>query len=108
MFGRSVTNLNHPLIVGALNDALGTALPGDYLRRLGRETLALEDEFNKQAGFTEADDELPSFFYDEALPPTNNKARPHAGEVNRLRQAWLADAAAKANEASGGEATTGA
>ncbi len=108
VFGRSVTNLNHPLIVGALNDALGTALPGDYLRRLGRETLALEDEFNKQAGFTEADDELPSFFYDEALPPTNNKARPHAGEVNRLRQAWLADAAAKANEASGGEATTGA
>jgi aldehyde:ferredoxin oxidoreductase len=102
VFGRSVTNINHALIIDALNDALGTELPGDFLRQLGRETLMLEDEFNKRAGFTEADDELPAFFYEEALPPTNNKARPHAGEVNKLRHAWLEQAAG------GGEAATGA
>jgi len=102
VFGRSVTNINHALIIDALNDALGTSLPGDFLRTLGRETLMAEEEFNKRAGFTEEDDELPAFFYEEALPPTNNKARPHAGEVNKLRHAWLEQAAG------GGEAATGA
>ncbi|MBT6094380.1 MAG: aldehyde ferredoxin oxidoreductase [Rhodospirillaceae bacterium] len=90
VFGRSVTNVNHPMIVEALNDALGTNLGNDFLRQLGRETLALEDRFNEDAGFNEADDELPAFFYDEALPPTNNQARHHAAEVNRLKEAWLA------------------
>lgn len=92
VFGRSVTNLNHPMIVAALNDALGTQLPDNFLRTLGRETLDMEDRFNEAAGFTEADDELPSFFYDEALPPTNNTARHHTAEVNRLKDAWLAQA----------------
>jgi aldehyde:ferredoxin oxidoreductase len=93
VFGRSVTNVNHPLIVDALNDALGTELPGDFLRILGRETIELEDKFNADAGFTEEDDELPSFFYEEALPPTNNTARHHTAEVNRLKDAWMAKAA---------------
>jgi len=93
VFGRSVTNVNHAMIIDALNDALGTALPGDFLRTLGRETIELEDKFNADAGFTEADDELPAFFYDEALPPTNNTARHHTSEVNRLKDAWMAKAA---------------
>ncbi len=93
VFGRSVTNVNHPLIVDALNDALGTQLPVDFLRILGRETIELEDKFNADAGFTEEDDELPSFFYEEALPPTNNTARHHTAEVNRLKDAWMAKAA---------------
>jgi aldehyde:ferredoxin oxidoreductase len=90
VFGRSVTNLNHPMIVEALNDALGTDLSDNFLRQLGRETLAMEDKFNEAAGFTEADDELPDFFYDEALPPTGNRARHHTVEVNRLKDEWLA------------------
>jgi aldehyde:ferredoxin oxidoreductase len=90
VFGRSVTNANHPMIIEALNDALGTDLPDDFLRQLGRETLGLEDQFNEAAGFTEADDELPDFFYDEALPPTGNRARHHTVEVNRLKDEWLA------------------
>ncbi len=89
VFGRSVTNVNHPMIVEALNDALGTSLADDFLRQLGQETLKLEDRFNEAAGFTEDDDELPAFFYDEALPPTNNQARHHTTEVNRLKDAWL-------------------
>jgi aldehyde:ferredoxin oxidoreductase len=39
------------------------------------ETLKLEHEFNRLAGFTEKDDELPSFFLTEPLPPSDKKAR---------------------------------
>ena len=89
VFGRSVTNINHPMIITALNDALGTELPNSYLRKLGRETLILEDKFNQEAGFNEKDDELPSFFYDESLPPTNNRARHHSRDVNNFKSNWL-------------------
>ena len=90
VFGRSVTNVNHPMIVEALNDALGTELQDNFLRVLGRDTLVLEEKFNLDAGFTQEDDELPDFFYDEELPPTNNKARHHWAEVNKFRADWLA------------------
>ena len=80
--------------VDALNDALGTKLKSNFLRILGRKTLRLEDEFNIAAGFTDDDDELPDFFYQEALPPTNNKARHHTAEVNKFREEWLAQAEA--------------
>ena len=89
VFGRSVTNINHPMIINALNDALGTELPENYLRTLGRETLLLEDEFNRLAGFGVKDDELPQFFYDEHLPPSNNKARHHSQEVRLFKNNWL-------------------
>ncbi len=39
------------------------------LMQLGREVLTMERMYNKQAGFTAADDRLPEFFYDEPLPP---------------------------------------
>ena len=56
---------------------------------MGRETLRLEHEFNVAAGFTEEDDELPAFFHEEPLAPTNKKARLHSGEVNRhMREIW--------------------
>ena len=38
---------------------------------------------SENAGFAEADDELPAFFYREALEPTGKTARHHADEVNR-------------------------
>ena len=90
VFGRSVTNVNHPMIVEALNDALGTDLKDNFLRELGRDTLLLESQFNEAAGFTVDDDELPTFFFDEALPPTGNQARHRATEVNKFRDEWLA------------------
>jgi aldehyde:ferredoxin oxidoreductase len=83
LFGRSVTNEAADLVVGALNDAHGTNFEPSFFRALGRETLQMEWDFNKQAGFTEADDELPEFFYDEALDPSGKKARHHATEVNQ-------------------------
>ena len=89
VFGRSVTNINHPMIIEALNDALGTKLPETFLRSLGKETLQLEDLFNQAAGFKTSDDELPAFFYEEALPPSNKYARHHAAEVNKFKSEWL-------------------
>jgi aldehyde:ferredoxin oxidoreductase len=83
LFGRSVTNVNQGLIVAAVNDAHGTNFDASFMRDLGREALQLEWEFNRQAGFTEEDDELPSFFYDEALEPTGKVARHRSGQVNQ-------------------------
>ncbi|MBC8239830.1 MAG: aldehyde ferredoxin oxidoreductase [Alphaproteobacteria bacterium] len=97
LFGRSVTNVNQGLIVDALNSAHGTNFEASFMRDLGREALQMEWEFNRQAGFTEADDELPSFFYDEALQPTGKIARHHSGQVNQhLRKLLDGDKAAPA------------
>ena len=83
VFGRSVTDTNLGLIVGALNDAHGTNFDSSFLRTLGREALEMEWAFNRAAGFTEADDELPAFFYDEPLQPSGKSARHHSEGANR-------------------------
>ena len=84
IFGRSVTEPNVPFIIDAVNAACGTNLTADFFSWLGRETLRLEAEFNRRAGFTEQDDELPEFFYDEPLAPTNHVARFHANDVHDM------------------------
>ena len=88
IFGRSVTNTNLDMIAEAINNAVGTSYSADFFETLGRETLKLEDEFNRAAGFTVADDELPPFFYEEALPPSDNVARFHSAEVRRSIDRW--------------------
>jgi aldehyde:ferredoxin oxidoreductase len=45
--------------------------PADVLQILGRETISLEREFNRRAGFTSADDRIPEWMTREPLPPTN-------------------------------------
>jgi aldehyde:ferredoxin oxidoreductase len=45
--------------------------PGEFPFALGTRVLKAEREFNREAGFTEADDRLPRFFYEEPLPPHN-------------------------------------
>ena len=40
-------------------------------RALGIRVLKAEREFNKKAGFTDNDDRLPRFYYEESLPPHN-------------------------------------
>jgi aldehyde:ferredoxin oxidoreductase len=84
IFGRSVTEPNTEFIVNAANAAHGTNLSKEFFTQLGRETLRLEAEFNRAAGFTERDDELPRFFYDEPIAPTNQVARFHAADVHRM------------------------
>jgi aldehyde:ferredoxin oxidoreductase len=84
LFGRSVTNPNTDFIATAINHAVGTALDAAFFEALGEETLRLEALFNKQAGFSAEDDNLPPFFYDEPLPPTNRVARFHGSDVHAI------------------------
>jgi aldehyde:ferredoxin oxidoreductase len=88
IFGRSVSDTNRELISNAINDAHGTNLEKKDILWIGEETLRMEAEFNRQAGFTEADDELPEFFHNEPLAPTDKTARLRAAEV----RACLAEA----------------
>lgn len=59
-----------PLTIRDLLNARYAWQVGDHiLRELGRETILLEREFNRRAGFTSADDRLPEWMTTEALPP---------------------------------------
>ena len=60
------------VIPGLLNARYGWDVPADILQRLGKETLLLEREFNKRAGFTAADDRMPEWMTEEQLPPLNS------------------------------------
>jgi aldehyde:ferredoxin oxidoreductase len=57
--------------LNAINAKFGTNLGPDDVRGLGIRVLKAEREFNKKAGFTNQDDRLPRFFYEEPLPPHN-------------------------------------
>src|SRR3990172_4386676 len=46
-------------------------LPLDILQDLGKQTIRLEREFNKRAGFTSEDDRLPGYMSKEPLLPHN-------------------------------------
>jgi len=54
-----------------LNSRYGWDVGDDALQVLGKETIKLEREFNRRAGFTKAHDRLPEWFTREALPPRN-------------------------------------
>ncbi|VAW36041.1 Tungsten-containing aldehyde:ferredoxin oxidoreductase [hydrothermal vent metagenome] len=84
VFGRSVTNPNVAFLADTINSAIGTQLAPTFFHKIGRETLKLEREFNLAAGFTEEDDALPAFFYDEPLPPTQQAARFRAADVHHI------------------------
>jgi aldehyde:ferredoxin oxidoreductase len=46
-------------------------LPDNILAELGKQTIKMEREFNRRAGFTEKDDRLPEWMTKEPLPPHN-------------------------------------
>lgn len=59
-----------PEVVPALlNARYGWGVGPGILQELGKETLTLEREFNRRAGFTPADDRLPEWMTQEQLPP---------------------------------------
>jgi aldehyde:ferredoxin oxidoreductase len=53
-----------------LNARYDWRVGADILQVLGRETLSLEREFNRRAGFTSTQDRLPEWMTLEPLPPT--------------------------------------
>jgi aldehyde:ferredoxin oxidoreductase len=84
VFGQSVTNTNTDFLTDAINAAHATHLTPAFFEELGADTLRYEREFNRQAGFTAADDDLPEFFYQEPLPPTDLVARFRGDEVHQI------------------------
>jgi aldehyde:ferredoxin oxidoreductase len=54
-----------------VNTRYGWNTDRNILRELGKESLRLEREFNRKAGFTSADDRLPEWMTREPLPPHN-------------------------------------
>lgn len=54
-----------------INAKLGTQLGPDDIPALGMRVLKAERDFNQKAGFTNKDDRLAKFFYEEPLPPHN-------------------------------------
>ncbi len=61
-----------PTIAKMINAQCGLALTPDDIIELGKDILRNEKEFNKRAGFTEVDDQLPEMFLNDAeLPPHN-------------------------------------
>ena len=55
-----------------VNARYGWGVGSDFLQVLGRESLKLEHEFNRLAGFTAVDDRLPEWMTREPLPPNNS------------------------------------
>ena len=67
-----------------LNARYGWQVGTDILQVLGRQTILLEREFNRAAGFTPAHDRLPDWMTREALPPKNNVFDVNPAEMDTI------------------------
>lgn len=81
IFGRSTTIAQKSFIPEAVNSAHGTNFDGSFFVKPGKDALKMEWEFNRQAGFTVLNGELPEFFFGEPLAPTNKTQRHRASEL---------------------------
>jgi aldehyde:ferredoxin oxidoreductase len=52
-----------------VNARYGWNVTEEFLLELGRESILMEREFNRRAGFTSADDRIPEWMTYEKLPP---------------------------------------
>jgi aldehyde:ferredoxin oxidoreductase len=55
-----------------LNARYGYSADDQILQTLGKETISLEREFNRRAGFTTADDRIPEWMTRQPVPPQNS------------------------------------
>ena len=65
-------SVDRSVIPELLNARYGWQIGPDFVTALGKETLTLEREFNRRAGFTAADDRIPEWMRTEPLPPHNS------------------------------------
>jgi aldehyde:ferredoxin oxidoreductase len=65
------TNEGVEAFIKAVSAKLGVDLKISSLTDMGTRILKAERAFNRKAGFTNKDDRLPRFFYEEPLPPHN-------------------------------------
>ncbi len=67
-----------------LNARYGWQVGADILQVLGKQTLSLEREYNRRAGFSAADDRLPAWMSKEPLPPHHAVFDVPEDELDRL------------------------
>jgi aldehyde:ferredoxin oxidoreductase len=67
-FGYAASPTSIPSLIEA---RYGWKVPANYLQVLGAETIKMEREWNRRAGFTPAHDRLPEYMTREPLPPNN-------------------------------------
>ncbi len=60
------------LIAELVRSVYGWDVPDNYLQELGKETIKMEREWNRRAGFTKAQDRLPEWMTREPLPSINS------------------------------------
>ena len=82
----NLTNL--PKLAAGLGVAAMLAFTG--CAQDGAEVETIATELEQPDGDMDMDDELPAFFYEEPVAPTDKIARHHAPEVNKARSAWFA------------------
>jgi aldehyde:ferredoxin oxidoreductase len=70
-------------LLKAINAKFGINLGPEDVPALGIRVLKAEREFNRKAGFTNKDDRLPRFFYEEPLPPHNKVFTISDAEIDR-------------------------
>ncbi len=75
-----------PTIADMVASLLGVPFTPNDVISLGAGVLKDELEFNKLAGFTVADDQLPQFFMDEELPPHGVKWDFTAEEMQAVKE----------------------
>ena len=59
-------------------------MSGEYLMELGTRVMQIERQFNEAAGFSEKDDRLPDFFYEEKLDTNGSVFDVPQEEINAV------------------------
>jgi len=84
VFNIGATGQRADLLLEVLRKTYEVDLPDNWLDTLGRQVIDVERAFNRAAGFTAADDRLPKYFEEEALPPTGSTFDVPAAELDHL------------------------
>ncbi len=67
--------LDDPETMEGMAETIGGVIGEEFtvedMEKMGKQVLAIERKFNKEAGFTDKDDRLPEFMREEPLPPHN-------------------------------------
>jgi aldehyde:ferredoxin oxidoreductase len=71
-------------MVESVNGVIGTTLTVNDISAIGQQIIDIERNFNKAAGFTDADDRLPEFLRKEPLPPSNEVFNVPEDELDRV------------------------
>lgn len=72
------------LILEMINSKMGSNWSAEDFTRLGEEIIKTELDFNRRAGFTEAENRLPDFFTTEKFPPHNEVFDVEEGELDTI------------------------